>query len=176
MQTGTKKVLIWSGVGLAVLVIALVVKKSMAVTTVLPLRTQIPGSPVVSGNALNTGLNIVKSLFPSGLPAGFTKASNGQITTASGAKVAVLDPNTGAYMEADQTWYLKNGTALAYYDTTNGVYQEASDHSWYTFDGTSLAYYDPTTGNYVEDANTKVMYNSAGVVINSNVDISSLAN
>lgn len=176
MESGTKKVLIFSGVGVGVLVIVLLLKKSMAATSYLPIRTQVPGSAAVGGGVLNQLVNGVKSLVPVVAPAGFIKGSGGQLTTAAGVKILTYDPNTGAYEETDGTWYLKTGVPLNYYDVNNGVYQEQSDNSWYTFDGTSLAYYDATTGNYVEDVNPKVMYDNTGKVINTNVDLSTLLN
>lgn len=169
MENGTKKVLIWGGVGLAVVIIYLVTAKLSSPTTVLPVRTQTPGSPLSATSLLNSITGFAKSLVvkPT-LPPGFKMAANGQITTAQGTAVKTYDPNTGAYQEADGTWYTTQGTPLTYYNITNGVYQEEADGTYYTFDGTALAYYDPTTGNYVEETDPTTEYNNAGVVINNN--------
>lgn len=173
MNPTMKKVLIWSGVGLALIVIYVVYKKETAATTILPLRTQVPGTPNTSATIENMAENLFKSAFSSGsnLSLGVNLTTNGKggISTTAGAAVKTLDPNTGAYQTANG-WFLKDGTALTQYDTTNGTYQE-TDGSWYTFDGTALSFYDPSTGDYVEESDPTDEYNNSGTVINNNYTV-----
>ena len=172
MQNSTKKIAIWAGVGVGLVLVYLLVKKATAATTVLPKRTQVPGSPVTGNNLLNTIGGFAKSLVTAvALPPGFKMGSNGQSTTAQGTPIKTFDPNTGAYQEMDGTWYTQQGTALLYYNTANGVYQE-EDGTYYTFDGTALVYYDPSTGNYVEESDPTDLYNKSGAIINSNYSVS----
>lgn len=164
MTDTTKKILIWSSVGVSLIIVYVVYKKMTAVTTILPVRTQIPGSPVTQSSLEGMATNLFKSAFGSGsnlsLSVGLTTNGKGAITKTDGTVVKVYDPNTGAYQVASGAWFLADGTALLQYDKSNGVYQE-SDGTWYTFDGTALSAYDPSTGNYSEEGDTTV-YNRNG--------------
>jgi hypothetical protein len=167
-MTKTKKVVIWSLVGVGTItVVALIVKasKKASVTVTLPIRNQVAGTAAVKNNTANSIIGAVKGLVSSTpLPLGFKRDSKNNITTADGTIVKTYDPNTGAYQETDGTWYLNNGTVLLAYDSTNGAYQE-SDGTWYTFDGTALASYDPNTGAYKEQGDDTV-YDREGNPIN----------
>lgn len=77
---------------------------------------------------------------------------NGKIVAAGdGSSVINSDPNTGAYQEADGTWYLNDGTALMNYDPTNNTYTEA-DGSIYGMGGNYLG--DVTDTSAPVDAGT----------------------